>query len=312
MTKRKIIIDCDPGIDDAVSLLLALAAPDELDVLGITTVAGNVPLKLTARNARIVRELAGREDAPVFAGCPRPMVREPLEASDFHGKSGVEGMAVFRPKKPLGSMHAVDFIEAALQETDEPVTLVATGPLTNLAVAIVKTPAILERVERIVLMGGARTEGGNITPSAEFNIAADPHAAHVVFTCGRPIVAIGLDATHRALATPERIAAIAALATPAAEAVAGMLSFVSRVEKALKGYEGAPLHDPCTIAYLLQPELFAAKPCHVAVETGSPLTMGHTAVDFWGATGQAPNALWVHGVDADALFSLITTRLARL
>ena len=313
MARRKLIIDCDPGIDDAVNLLLAFASPAEFEILAITTVAGNVPLRRTAKNARIIRELGGAEDIPVYAGCPRPMLREPVEASEFHGKTGMDGMEHFTPKRPLAKGHAVDVIIETLRTAeDEEITLVVTGPFTNVAIAIIKDPSILKKVKEIVLMGGARAEAGNITPSAEFNIAADPHAAHVVFTCGRPIVALGLDVTHQAMATPERIKAIRAIGSAPATAVAGMLSFVAKVEKKLKNYDGAPLHDPCTIAWLLKPSLFDAKPCHVAVETGSALTMGHTAVDFWGATGNPANALWVHGVDADGLFKLITERIAKL
>jgi purine nucleosidase len=308
---RKIIIDCDPGIDDAVMLMLAFASP-ELEILGITTVAGNLPLSTTARNARVIRELAGREDVPVYAGCPRPMVRDVLEASEFHGKNGLGDLKLPRPQKPLGTAHAVDFIEATLLAAEDPVTLVVTGPFTNVALAIVKNPDILKSVDRIVVMGGARSEAGNITPSAEFNVAADPHAAHIVFTCGKPIVAFGLDVTHAAMATPKRIAAIKALGNASALAAADMLAWVAKVEKDLKNYEGAPLHDPCTVAWLLKPSLFKLKPCHVAVEIGSPLTMGHTAVDYWGATGKKPNAEWAYSVDADGLFALITKRLKTL
>jgi purine nucleosidase len=312
MAKRKIMIDCDPGIDDAVMLMLAFAAREELEILGITTVAGNLPLAATAKNARVIRELAGREDVPVYAGCPRPMIREPVEASEFHGKNGLGDVKLPRAQKPLGMAHAVDFIESALLAAEEPVTLVVTGPFTNVAMAIVKNPDILANVDQIVVMGGARSEAGNITPSAEFNIAADPHAAHIVFTCGKPIVAFGLDVTHAAMATPKRIAAIKALGNASALAAADMLTWVAKVEKELKDYEGAPLHDPCTVAWLLKPALFKLKPCHVAVEIGSPLTMGHTAVDVWGVTGKAPNAQWAYDVDADGLFALITKRLKAL
>jgi purine nucleosidase len=312
LAKRKIIIDCDPGIDDAVMLMLAFAARDELDILGITTVAGNLPLSITTKNALIIRTLSGRDDVPVHAGCPRPMVREPVEASEFHGKDGMGDMNLPDPDAALGAMHGVDFIEATLLAAKEKVTLVVTGPFTNVALAIIKNPAILDKVEHIVVMGGARSEAGNITPSAEFNVAADPHAAHVIFTCGKPIIAFGLDVTHNAMATPARIAAIEAIASPPARAAAAMLTWVAKVEKDLKGYEGAPLHDPCTIAWLLQPSLFGFKPCHIAVEIGSPLTMGHTAVDYWRATGQPANAQWANKVDADGLFAMIVKRLKTL
>ncbi|MCG8440216.1 MAG: nucleoside hydrolase, partial [Caulobacterales bacterium] len=292
---------------------LAFAAPEDFDILGVTAVAGNVGLDLTARNARIIRELAGREEVPVFAGCPRPLVRAPVAADEFHGKTGMDGMSLFEPKRPLADGHAVDFIVDTLNgAADEAITLVVTGPFTNIAMAIVKDPSILPKIKEIVVMGGAMREGGNITPSAEFNVYADPHAAHVLFACGRPIVAIGLDATHQVLATPERRDAIRAIGTAPAEAAAGMLDFVSHVEKQLKKYEGAPLHDPCTIAYLLAPQLFTGRLCDIAVEIGSPATAGHTAVDIWNTTGREPNALWIEAIDAAGLFDLLTERLKRL
>ena len=312
MVKRKILIDCDPGIDDAVMLMLAFSARSELDILGVTTVAGNLPLSLTTTNACIIRALSKREDTPIYAGCPRPMVRDVIEASEFHGKNGLADLVFPTPKQLAESGHGVDFLEKSLLEATEPVTLVVTGPFTNVALAIIKNPAILDSVDQIVIMGGARTEAGNYTASAEFNVAADPHAAHVLFTCGKPIVAFGLDVTHRALATPERIAAIEAIGQPHASAVAAMLKWVAKVEKDLKGYAGAPLHDPCTIAFLLAPELFSFKPCHVAVEINSPLTAGHTAVDYWNTTSKKPNTQWADHVDDDRLFVLITERLKTL
>jgi purine nucleosidase len=313
MTKRTIVIDCDPGTDDAINLLLAFASPDDFDIVGITTVAGNVGLGLTTRNARIIRELAGREEVPVYAGCPRPLLREPVAADEIHGATGMDGMTLFHPSHPIGAAHGADFIEGAAAAAGENgLTIVATGPLTNVAVAIVKSTLILPSIKEIVLMGGARREGGNITPTAEFNIFADPHAAHVVFTCGRPIVAIGLDATHQALATPERIAPLKALGTKPAEAVVGMLEFVGKVERKLRGLPGAPVHDPCTIAYLLRPDLFKGRSCRIDVETGSPLTLGATSVDLWGVTKRPPNALWLDEVDAEGLFALLAERIALL
>ena len=309
---RPILIDCDPGQDDAVALLLALAAPQELEILGITAVAGNVPLALTQRNARLVCELSGRDDVRVHAGCSRPMVRELITAEEVHGVTGVDGMDIHEPAVPLQIAHAVDFIvDRLLQAPDDSITLIPTGPLTNIAMAIVKTPAILPKIREIVLMGGAMREGGNTTASAEFNILVDPHAAHVVFECGRPIVAMGLDVTHQVLATPERVDAIRALGNDVAESTSAMLSYFNRFDTAKYGSAGAPLHDPCTIAYLLEPELFEGKPCHIAVEIGSELSMGHTAVDFWGTSDREPNALWIHRVNADGFFRLLTAHLAR-
>jgi len=313
MARRPIIIDCDPGQDDAINLLLALASPDEFEILGVTTVAGNVPLPLTQRNARLICDLVNDHTTSVFSGCERPMLRPLITAQSVHGATGIDGMAISGPETPLQSRHAVDFIIDSLTAAeDDSVTLIPTGPLTNIAMAMVKAPAIVPRIAAIVLMGGAMREGGNFTPSAEFNMLVDPHAADIVFKCGRPVTAIGLDATHQVLATRERIARIHALGGPVAEAVSGMLSFFNRFDTAKYGSNGAPLHDPCTIAYLLAPELFQCKACHVAVETGSPLTMGHTAVDFWGVTGHAANANWVHGVDAEGFYDLLTARLARL
>lgn len=309
---ERIIIDCDPGQDDAINLLLALSSPHELEVLGITTVAGNVPLQLTERNARMMCDIAGRKDVPVFAGCSHPMQRPLVTAENVHGRTGIDGVAVFEPAQPLESRHAVDFIvDTLLAAGDASVTLVPTGPLTNIATAMKKAPSIVAGIRRIVLMGGAMREGGNTTPSAEFNILVDPEAAEIVFACGRPIVAMGLDVTHQVLASAARIARIKALGNRAALATAGMLEFFSRHDSAKYGADGAPLHDPCTVAYLLEPELFQGKDCNIAIETQSPLTLGHTAVDFWNVSGRPKNAKWIHAVDADGFYELLTARLSR-
>lgn len=309
---RPIIIDCDPGQDDAVALLLAMASPDELQILGITTVAGNVPLALTERNARQICDIAGRSDMPVFAGCSRPMVRQLVTAEKVHGKSGIDGVDIVEPKCSPQEKHAVDYIVDTLRAAkDRSITLVPTGPLTNIAMAMIKEPAIVDKIDEIVLMGGAMREGGNHTPSAEFNMLVDPHAAHVVFGCGRPITALGLDVTHQVRSSRDRVARIAAIDNPAAQAAAGMLGFFSKYDTSKYGIDGAPLHDPCTIAYLLQPELFGGKECNVAIEIYSELTMGNTAVDFWGVSGRVKNALWIHEVDSDGFYDLLTHRLAR-
>lgn len=310
--QEKIIIDCDPGQDDAIALLLAMASPEELALLGITAVAGNVPLHHTERNARLMCDLGGRGDVPVFAGCSRPLVRELVTAENVHGDTGIDGMEVTDPTQRLQQQHAVDFIIDTLKGAEEEsITLVPTGPLTNIGMAMVKDPSILSRIKRIVLMGGAMREGGNHSPSAEFNILVDPHAAKVVFACGRPIIAMGLDVTHQVIATKDRVARIEALGNPAATATAGMLNFFNRHDSAKYGFDGAPLHDPCTVAWLLQPGLFEGKECNIEVETESPLTMGHTAIDFWGISGREVNATWIHAVDADGFYDLLTDRLAR-
>ncbi len=313
MAKRKIILDCDPGQDDAINLLLAFAAKEELEVLGVTAVAGNVPLALTQRNARIICDLAGRSDLGVYAGCSRPLVRPLITAESVHGSTGIDGIEVIEPSRPLEPGHAVDFIiQSVLGTEGGPVTLVPTGPLTNIAMAIVKEPSFLDNVEQIVLMGGAMREGGNFSPSAEFNMLVDPHAAHVVFESGCPIITFGLDVTHQLLATPARVQRIREVGNRASRGAADMLEFFNRHDTEKYGSEGAPLHDPCTVAYLLRPELFELKDCHIAVEIHSELSWGHTAVDFWSVTGKKANASWAHGVDADGFFDLLTEYLARL
>ncbi|MCH8302454.1 MAG: nucleoside hydrolase [Proteobacteria bacterium] len=312
MTKRPIIIDCDPGQDDAICLLLAMSSPDELDILGVTTVAGNVPLALTERNARQVRDIAGRRDVPVYAGCSKPMVRDLVTAEHVHGKTGIDGIDIVEPKQPLEKQHAVDFIVDTLNAADkDSITLVPMGPLTNIGQAFTKDPSILRNVEQIILMGGAMREGGNISPSAEFNILVDPHAADIVFRCGRPITVLGLDVTHQVLATPERRDRIRAIDNDAARATVGMLDFYNRHDSVKYGVRGAPLHDPCTVAWLLKPELFEGKLCNVSVETESELTMGNTAVDFWHVTDRPKNATWIHTADADGFYELLVERLSR-
>ncbi|MGB5492434.1 MAG: nucleoside hydrolase [Woeseiaceae bacterium] len=312
MATRPIIIDCDPGQDDAVALFLAMASSEDLEILGITTVAGNVPLELTQRNARIMCDVAGCRDIPVFSGCDKPMLRDAITAEYIHGNTGIDGVDVFEPETPLQAQHAVDFIIETLLAADEAsITLVPTGPLSNLGSAIQKEPAILAHVREIVVMGGAMREGGNRSPSAEFNILVDPHAADIVFSCGRPIVVMGLDVTHQVLSTRERVERIRVLGNPVAKATAGMLSFFHRYDSKKYGSKGAPLHDPCTVAWLLDPSLFQLRECNLSVETESELTMGHTAVDFWHVTDRPHNVRWAHAVDADGFYALLTDRLSR-
>ena len=312
MSTQRIIIDCDPGQDDAVALFLAMASPDELEILGITAVAGNVPLELTQRNVRLMCDIAGHGDIPVFAGCDRPMVRDLLTAEKVHGKTGVDGIEIVEPQTPLQAQHAVDFIVETLRAADdESVTLVPTGPLTNIGTVIDRAPDVLAKIRQLVIMGGAMREGGNYSPSAEFNILVDPHAAAIVFDCGRPITSMGLDVTHQVLSTRARVERIRQLGNPVAEATAGMLGFFERHDSKKYGVEGAPLHDPCTIAWLLAPELFEGKFCNLSVETQSELTMGHTAIDFWHVTDRPHNVNWIHAVDADGFYELLTDRLAR-
>jgi len=313
MNARKIIIDTDPGQDDAVAILLALASPDEIDLLGITCVAGNVPLDLTTRNARIICELAGRPDIPVFAGCDRPLGRALVTAEHVHGRTGLDGPDLPEPTMPMQDRHATEFIIDTLRRHDAgTVTLCPIGPLTNIATAFNKAPDIIEKVQEIVLMGGAYFEVGNVTPTAEFNIYVDPDAADIVFSAGAPITVMPLDVTHKALVTRTRNDAFRALGTPIGMAVAQMTDFFERYDKSKYGSLGAPLHDPCVTAYLIAPELFTGRHVNVMVETASELTMGMTVADWWGVTDRAPNALFIGDLDVDGFFALLTERLARL
>ncbi|MFP4450237.1 MAG: nucleoside hydrolase [Rhodosalinus sp.] len=313
MPPRRIIIDTDPGQDDAVAILLALASPEEIEVLGITAVAGNVPLPLTARNARITCELAGRPDIRVFAGCDRPLERPLVTAEHVHGRTGLDGPELPEPRMALQEAHAVDFIvETLRREPVGSVTLCPLGPLTNIATAFRRAPDIVARVAGIVLMGGAYFEVGNITPAAEFNIYVDPQAAEIVFKSGAPITVMPLDVTHKALVTTARNDAFRALGTPVGQAVAQMTDFFERFDREKYGSEGAPLHDPCVTAWLIRPELFSGRLVNVEIETGSELTMGMTVADWWGVTDRAPNATFMGDVDADGFFTLLTERLARL
>ena len=310
---RKIIIDTDPGQDDAVAILLALASPDEVEVLGITAVAGNVPLALTQKNARIVCELAGKPGTRVFAGCDRPLVRPLVTAEHVHGKTGLDGPQMADPVMPLQDQHGVDFIiETLRREPAHSVTLCPLGPLTNIATAFQRAPDIVERVQQIVLMGGAYFEVGNITPAAEFNIYVDPQAAEVVFTSGVPLVVMPLDVTHKALTNRRRVEAFRAMGTEPGRMVAEWTDFFERFDMAKYGSEGAPLHDPCVIAYLIRPELFTGRHINVMIETGSELTMGMTVADWWGVTDRPANALFVGDLDAEGFFALLTERIARL
>ncbi len=313
MSPRKIIIDTDPGQDDAVAILLALASPEEIDLLSITCVAGNVPLELTARNARMVCELAGRTDVKVFAGCDRPMGRDLVTAEHVHGKTGLDGPTLPDPQMPLQDGHAVEFlVETLRQEPARSVTLVPIGPLTNIATAFRKAPEVIERVQEIVLMGGAYFQVGNVTPAAEFNIYVDPQAADIVFSSGVPLTVMPLDVTHQVLVTGPRNGAIRAIGTPVAKAVAEMTAFFERYDREKYGSDGAPLHDPCTIAYLIQPDLFSGRYVNVEIETTSELTLGMTVADWWGVSDRAPNATFMGSADADGFFSLLTERLSRL
>jgi purine nucleosidase len=302
-----LIIDCDPGVDDAIALLLALGTG--LPVVGITTVAGNVPLALTYRNARKICELAGRADIPVYAGCPRPLLKPLATAEDVHGATGLQGADLPEPTGPEQSQHGVDFLIETLLSAAVPMTLAALGPLTNLAVALIKAPQIAARIEQMVIMGGA-IGLGNITPSAEFNLYVDPHAAHVVLTAGIPTTLITLDATHQVQTTGDRLRAIRAIGNPVSTAAAGMLSFYGQSDLARYGLLGGPLHDPCVIAYLLNPALFTTRRVSISVETTGAHTMGRTVVDWYGKSDAATTVQVVETVDHEGVYELLLTALS--
>ncbi|MEP7452872.1 nucleoside hydrolase [Phyllobacterium sp. SB3] len=309
---RKIIIDTDPGQDDALAILLAFASP-ELEVLGITAVAGNVPLALTEVNARKISELAGRSDVRVFAGADRPLMRPLITAEHVHGKTGLDGPDLPEPSMPLQDQHAVDFIIDTLRnEASGTVTLCVLGPLTNIALVLLRAPDLAPHIKEIVLMGGGFFEGGNITPTAEFNIYVDPQAAQIVLQSGVPTVILPLDVTHQALTTAKRIDRFRAMGTKSGDASVALLEFFERFDEEKYGSDGGPLHDPNVIAYLLKPELYTGRQCNVEVDASNELTLGMTVVDWWGVTDRPKNAFYIRGVDSDGFFELLTTRIATL
>jgi purine nucleosidase len=308
---RPIIIDSDPGQDDAVAILTALASPDELEVLAITAVAGNVPIDLTVNNALALVELAQRPDVPVYRGSIRPMVNRLVTAEYVHGPTGLDGAGLPTPTLREAPGHAVDRIVELLMSHDDQVTVCTLGPLTNLGLALVRQPEIAGRIDQLVMMGGGFFEGGNTTPAAEFNVYVDPHAAHLVLTSGIPIVMMPLDVTHRALTTPDRLQRFRDLGTPAGLAVAGMLDFYDRWDMERYGMPGGPLHDPTVIAYLLEPDIFSGKEVHVEIAHGPGPTQGMTVVDWWGLTAEAPNALVMNDLDSDRFFQLLLERIGR-
>lgn len=310
VNRQSLIIDCDPGVDDAVGLMLAFGAP-ELELLAITAVGGNVSVEKTARNARMLRQIAGREDVPVFAGAARPLRREPAGAGEFHGAEGLGDLTPFEPDAPCAEGPAADaIVEMVMARPERSVALAVMGPLTNVALALRREPGLAKRLGPVAVMGGARSEGGNITASAEFNIWADPEAAAEVLASGCDVVLFGLDATHQVRATDARIAALEAIGTATADAAASMMRFSQRIERKIVGWDAPPVHDPCPVAWLLRPELFELAPCRIAVETQSELTRGHTAVEFREAVaGRLPHR-WATKADADGVFALIGRAVA--
>ena len=309
---RPIIIDTDPGQDDAIAILAALAAP-ELHVLGITAVAGNVPLGLTARNALRLVELAGLPEVPVFAGCDRPLRRGLVTAEHVHGKTGIDGADLPDPATELQPQHAVDWmIETLLAAGEQEITICPVGPMTNVATVLETAPETARHIREIVCMGGGFFGGGNTTPTAEFNVFVDPEAARIVLHSGAPVTMLPLDATHKALMTDAWINQVRALGTRTGAAAAGMLDFYERFDVDKYGTFGGPLHDPHVIAYLLRPDLYRGRHCNVEVETESPLTTGMTVVDWWDVTDRPANCQFITEVDPDGFYDLLLDLLARL
>ncbi|EKP0246376.1 pyrimidine-specific ribonucleoside hydrolase RihA [Aeromonas veronii] len=305
---QPVILDCDPGHDDAIALILALASP-ELKVLAVTTSAGNQTPDKTLNNALRILTLLGRDDIPVAAGAPKPLARELIIADNVHGESGLDGPKLPNPAFAPQAMMGIELMARCLRESPEPVTLVPTGPLTNIALLLAAHPELKPRIARIVLMGGA-AGAGNWTPAAEFNIYVDPEAADMVFKSGIPITMCGLDVTHEAQVMDEDIERVRAITNPVAQCVAGLLDFFMIYHRDLKwGFAGAPLHDPCTIAWLLAPELFHGVECRVDIETSGVHSVGMTVVDRYGLTGKPANALVLLGLDRPGFIDLLVTRL---
>ncbi|WP_219598640.1 pyrimidine-specific ribonucleoside hydrolase RihA [Aeromonas salmonicida] len=303
-----VIVDCDPGHDDAIALILALASP-ELKVLAVTTSAGNQTQEKTLNNALRILTLLGRDDIPVAAGAPKPLARELIIADNVHGESGLDGPTLPDPAFAPQAMTGLELIAKSLRESPEPVTLVPTGPLTNIALLLAAHPELKPNIARIVLMGGA-AGAGNWTPAAEFNIYVDPEAADMVFKSGIPITMCGLDVTHEAQVMDEDIARVRAIANPVARCVAGLLDFFMIYHRDPKwGFAGAPLHDPCTIAWLLAPALFHGVECRVDIETRGLHTTGMTVVDRYQLTGKPANALVLLGLDRPGFIDLLVERL---
>ncbi|MDH1632485.1 nucleoside hydrolase [Pseudomonas mosselii] len=310
---RDLIIDTDPGADDVVALLLAMASPEELKIRAITTVAGNVRLEKTSRNARLAREWAGREEIPVYAGAGRPMVRTPIYAANVHGEEGLTGVKVHEPKKPLANGNAVQYLIDTLGAAEpHSITVAMLGPQTNLALALIQKPEIVNGIKEVVVMGGAHFNGGNITPAAEFNLFADPHAAEVVLASGVKLTYLPLDVTHKVLTSDARLKQLAAVNNNASKLVVDILNAYIKFDMDNYGMPGGPVHDASVIAYLLKPELFKGRQVHMVVDSREGPTFGQTIADWYGVLKQPANVMWIEEGDAQGFFDLLSARLARL
>jgi inosine-uridine nucleoside N-ribohydrolase len=304
-----VLIDCDPGHDDAIALLLALASP-EVQLLGVTTVSGNQTLDKTTANAIRVLEFVGRGDVPVAAGADRPLVRERFVAAHVHGDSGLDGPALPPPEKAPEPDHAVDFLAARILGSSEPVTVVPVGPLTNVGLLLARYPEVARNMREVVVMGGAIAEG-NVTPAAEFNIWADPEAAWRVFRSGLDLTMVGLDVTHKALLGPAH-GELLRDAGRAGTLVAELLDFFNVYHRKTYGFDGSPIHDAVAVAQVVRPGIVETLECNVEIETESELCRGRTVVDLWRRTGREPNARVGVDIDAEGFLELLIERIAAL
>ncbi|RED49658.1 nucleoside hydrolase [Aestuariispira insulae] len=313
MSRKKVILDCDPGLDDAVAILMALQASEDIELLGITTVAGNVSAEATYRNARALCALAGREDVPVLRGCTRAIMGSSVRAEHIHGADGISGTPLPASAAEEDPRHAVDFlIEQCQAADDHTITICPVGPMTNLALAMIKEPAILPKIKQVVFMGGVAFDAGNCTPAAEFNIHADPHAAQVVLQSGIDLVMMGLDVTHKAHITDERFARIHALGSEVSKAVTSMLAaYRDVIAQRSQGSREGVLHDPCTIAYVINPDLFQGRKMHVEVDTQAGPSLGRTVADGLGVSDQPANVTVMEDLDDEGLYQMITEMLGR-
>ena len=312
MSPRKIILDCDPGHDDAVAILLMLASPNDIECMGITVSAGNVSLDLTTQNALKVLSLGQNKNISVYKGCPKPLMGTLITAEHVHGETGLDtgsGNTLPDPTKSFESKHAVNFIIDTLnQYNDDEITLVATGPLTNLATAFAMDPIAFSKAKGIIIMGGAGFEPGNITPAAEFNIYVDPHAARSVFNSGLEITMFGLDVTHQMIISPDRLKKLKLSSKVIGPVVADFLDFFNSYDTKKYGWEGAPLHDPCTIAWLINRNIFEGRKMSVEVETNEGPAYGRTVADWFNTTDKAKNVFVITNGDSDLFFKLLVDR----
>jgi purine nucleosidase len=308
-----LVIDTDPGADDVIALLFAMAAPERLHIEALTTVAGNVPLSKTSRNARLACDWADRPEIPVYAGAERPLERTPIYAANIHGHEGVTGVKVHEPAAPLAEGHAVDYLVRTLRAAPEKgVTLAMLGPQTNLALALEQAPDIVRGLRELVLMAGAHFNGGNITPTAEFNVFADPHAAEAVLKSGVPITMLPLDVTHKILTSDERTARLRTIGNRAGVIVADILDAYAPQEMQHYDMPGGPVHDATVIAYLLQPSLFRGRLINVEIDSREGMGFGQTVADWYGSLKRPANANWIVDGDAQGFFDLLTEHIARL